>query len=939
MPNLQRFVSQGVMGNIATLYPVLSPMLWTSIATGKRAYKHGIHGFIEPDPRSGRLRPITNLGRKCKAVWNILSQHGKRCNVIGWWPSHPAEPINGVMVSNHFQTATHPLDQPWPVRPGSVHPAGLVPHLSKFRVHPGEIDASQILPFVPRAAEIDQEQDRRLAGIAKILAEMSTVHAVATAVMQHEPWDFMGVYFDAIDHFCHGYMRYHPPREEWVNEKDFELYQHVIDAAYQFHDVILGVLLTLAGDETTVILLSDHGFHPDHLRPRVVGNEPAGPADEHRQFGIFAMRGPGIKEDELVFGTSLLDVTPTILTLFGLPLGRDLDGRPVLGAFQQEPELAYVDSWDEISGNDGRHPAGTQIETADAQASLKQLVDLGYIDRPDEDQAKAVAHAVRELRYNLARDYFDAMKIPEAAREFAALWDEFPDESRFGVKLFDCYLAIGNTVSAEETLDRLVREKRHYAETARDELRELKKARQKKAHEQDGDGPPVTPVEKSKDAVGTADHQPPAPPVELSREEIQKLRKLTRAHQSNPAAIAYFRGCLLYAKGEFDAALAALERADGVQAYNQPSLRQKMGECYVGKQAWSQARAQFQKVLDIDPINAHAHLGLAQCELGENRPQRALAAATSALGLIYHQPKAHFLAGKALYHLGRIERAIAHLETALRRNRVFPECHRLLARVFARRGDSTRCDEHQQLAKLAEQRLANFREGQPLPEDADLTLDVAMDQSIGIGEMGEMVPRSSPVGPAIIVVSGLPRSGTSMMMQMLVAGGLQALTDGHRGADESNRRGYFEFEPVKKLGQQHDWVADAGGKAVKIVAPLLPYLPAGKEYRIVYMARPLAEIVTSQAKLLQRLGQQGASLSDRRLAATYKQQMDAVTRVLAKHEGVSALTVEYADALSHPREVARRVNSFLGGHLDETAMAASVDPTMRHERIDTMPWP
>ncbi|HKK30392.1 MAG TPA: alkaline phosphatase family protein, partial [Alphaproteobacteria bacterium] len=103
MPNLAKLVSSGVMGNMATLFPVLSPMLWTSIATGKRAHKHGIHGFSEPDPQSGGVRPITNLSRKVKAVWNILNQNGLKSNVVGWWPSNPVEPIDGVMVSNLYQ--------------------------------------------------------------------------------------------------------------------------------------------------------------------------------------------------------------------------------------------------------------------------------------------------------------------------------------------------------------------------------------------------------------------------------------------------------------------------------------------------------------------------------------------------------------------------------------------------------------------------------------------------------------------------------------------------------------------------------------------------------------------------------------------------------------------------------------------------------------------
>ena len=113
-------------------------------------------------PATGAVRPVTNLSRKVKAVWNILTQSGLRSNVIGWWPSHPAEPIDGVMVSNHYQRARKPVDQPWPVLPGTVHPPDLAGKIAGLRIHPGELDAGQILPFIPRAAEIDQEKDPRL---------------------------------------------------------------------------------------------------------------------------------------------------------------------------------------------------------------------------------------------------------------------------------------------------------------------------------------------------------------------------------------------------------------------------------------------------------------------------------------------------------------------------------------------------------------------------------------------------------------------------------------------------------------------------------------------------------------------------------------------------------------------------------------------------------
>jgi predicted AlkP superfamily phosphohydrolase/phosphomutase len=311
MPNVQRLVENGAMAQISTLHPPLSPMLWTSIATGKRPFKHGIHGFSEPTLDGRGVQPVTNLSRKSKALWNILNQNDLRSIVIGWWPSHPAEP----------------LDKGWQLRNGAVHPRDLAETLAGLRLHPDLLTPEMVDPFIPLAAEIDQDLDKRLAGFLRTLAECMSVQAAALWLSENQPWDFFAVYFDAIDHFCHAFMRYHPPRQSWIGERDFELYGQVVSMAYQFHDQMLGELLEKSGDDTTVILMSDHGFHPDHLRPASIPDIPAGPAIEHRDFGILAMSGPRIKKDALLHGPSVLDIAPTILTLYGLPVGEDMDGK------------------------------------------------------------------------------------------------------------------------------------------------------------------------------------------------------------------------------------------------------------------------------------------------------------------------------------------------------------------------------------------------------------------------------------------------------------------------------------------------------------------------------------------------------------------------------------------------------------------------------------
>ena len=128
------------------------------------------------------------------------------------------------------------------------------------------------------------------------------------------------------------------------------------------------------------------GFISDHLRPREYSNQPAGPADEHREHGIFVMAGPGILRDELVFGAGLLDVTPTILTAFGLPVGRDMDGRPLISVFRDTPQVEWIDSWDDKPGDDGRWTRTHAPNVINERETLRQLADLGYIDSPEEDQ-------------------------------------------------------------------------------------------------------------------------------------------------------------------------------------------------------------------------------------------------------------------------------------------------------------------------------------------------------------------------------------------------------------------------------------------------------------------------------------------------------------------------------------------------------------------------
>jgi hypothetical protein len=188
-------------------------------------------------------------------------------------------------------------------------------------------------------------------------------------------------------------------------------------------------------------------------------------------------------------------------------------------------------------------------------------------------------------------------------------------------------------------------------------------------------------------------------------------------------------------------------------------------------------------------------------------------------------------------------------------------------------------------------------------------------------------------GRPIVVVSGLPRSGTSMAMRMLEAGGLPLLTDGVRTPDDSNPNGYYEYEPVKDLDKPggHAWLRDARGKGVKIISLLLTHLPEAYDYQVIFMQRALDEVLASQDKMLDARGEQKGAADDR-MRALYTEHLARVERFLAQRTCFSTLRLPYTAVLTDPAAEAARVNAFLGGRLNQSRMAAVADTGLYRNR-------
>ena len=196
----------------------------------------------------------------------------------------------------------------------------------------------------------------------------------------------------------------------------------------------------------------------------------------------------------------------------------------------------------------------------------------------------------------------------------------------------------------------------------------------------------------------------------------------------------------------------------------------------------------------------------------------------------------------------------------------------------------------------------------------------------------------APQGEAIILVSGLPRSGTSMMMKMVEAGGVTPMTDGIRTPDVDNPKGYYEYERVKNLEKETDksYLKDARGKVIKIISFLLKDLPDDNDYKILFMRRDLGEVLASQNKMLKHRNEEDTS-DDAAMRDAYMSHLASVRIMSRRKQNWSFLEVRYDETVQNPTATAAAVNKFLGGKLNEQAMLAAVDGELYRNRKDKLP--
>ncbi|MFM7087708.1 MAG: alkaline phosphatase family protein, partial [Cyanobium sp.] len=456
LPHLASLLQRGSRADLASLEPRLSPLLWTSAVTGVTPDRHGVLHFVEPSPDGQGLRLASSSSRRCRALWNLLQLRGRRTHVVNWYATHPAEPIDGVVLSNQFfQTAAPPAD--------SVHPAPELPHwLQALQASAASAQACR-QRILPDPAQRRQAEDEPLIDALGAAAERAaSIHRLSLELAARDDWDCLLLFHEWIDVAGHHAMAYAPPRQAHISARQQRLFGGVIEAVYREQDRMLGELLAVVGEEVTVILLSDHGFHHGASRPRLSGvalgdDRAEQEASWHRPLGILALAGPGVRPGSTSATASLLDITPTALALLGLPAGADMDGRVLRELLEVDPPEP-LPSWEAVVGEAGEHPADRRLDPFEAHEAVQQLVALGYLAALPPGQADRVAFVQRETAFNralvLARSGRPALAIPI----LETLLPQQPRHARFALLLVECLMVVGRAAEAarhcEAFLDR-----------------------------------------------------------------------------------------------------------------------------------------------------------------------------------------------------------------------------------------------------------------------------------------------------------------------------------------------------------------------------------------------------------------------------------------------------------------------------------------------------
>ena len=437
LPRLDALRARGSSADLTTRQPHSAAMQWTTLATGVGPLRHGILEYLTG--RDDTVRPVSSLDRGFPTLWQMLALSGIQTCVLNWPLSHPVEPV-GVMVSDLFAPLPGPPEDPGEAPPGAVYPATRLAAFQRLRYHGREVPRNLLRALVPAAPARDG--DPALALLASRLAEAITVQRLALTLLRERAAPVMVIHHALLEALAPVFMPHHGA-DPAVNP-----YAGVITGACRWLDAAIGELLDLAGPDTLVAVVSAHGTRPPHEAPPPYSSRASGLWA--RDPGMVLLAGPGIVRQGQLWGAGIEDLLPTLLTWFGLPLARQLEGRvwrEVLAPPVADPGWR---DWAEALARTGIRQGrpDSHVESA----ALDRLRMLGLVEAELPDAATLAGRAA----------YHRALALLEAGRARAArpllewLHHRQPGVNRYRLHLARCLLTLGERHGAENHLEALL---------------------------------------------------------------------------------------------------------------------------------------------------------------------------------------------------------------------------------------------------------------------------------------------------------------------------------------------------------------------------------------------------------------------------------------------------------------------------------------------------
>ncbi|MFH1221244.1 MAG: tetratricopeptide repeat protein [Candidatus Eisenbacteria bacterium] len=634
MPNIEKLIAEGATGDLLSMEPLISPMIWTTLATGVEPPAHGIVDFLMKDAATGEDVPISSGMRRVPALWNMMTRFGRSSGFIGWLGTFPAEAVKGFMVSD--RVGYHIFDPRWQKgasyeadrggarradTPGLIYPDNLVGEIRPFILDASEVPYETVADFIkvgrdqiaPQAKTFDPLDLPRNLRVA--LASNLTYESVARyAYKQYRPQLF-SVYLDLIDNTCHLFIKYMEPHTQDVSDRDAQKYGGAVLEAYAHTDRLVGEWLKVVDEGTTLIFLSDHGFKSGDLRPRapsVVGAPQA--VAWHRMAGAIALYGNHVRKGAKLTDAGILDIAPTILRLVGLPKAKDMSGRVLEAAFDSD-WLAVSSQTGEIATYGVRTAVASSPRQKEEEAAiLDRLKALGYVGGAPTDLTK-LAHSL------MMKGEFD---------KAIEIWNEILAKEPGNL---DVVVAMGNALIQKGDLDKA--------------YMVLSDATKK--------DPNFLPARNMLALyhinVGHLD-------------EAARISKGVIANDPKNAEAYFNLGVVLDQQGRYDESFAAFKQSVELRG-DFDQARMNLGNAYLRRGRSVEAKIQFEKAIEINPGDPHAWYSLGRIAQTTNRPNDAIANYREALKRMPSFNPARIGLAIALASGGQFEEAKRELESGL----------------------------------------------------------------------------------------------------------------------------------------------------------------------------------------------------------------------------------------------------------------------------------